>query len=202
MLAKTGDSSLWRHSAFVRLWCGTILSALADSAFFLLLSWFIVDVTGSEAVLGTTLICMSIPRLLFMLLGGVAADRWSRKWIMFGSIFARGLILLLFSLLLAIDGGGWLPYSAYAVAVLFGMVDAFFWPARSSILPFLVPREQLAKANSMMEISQQISTVGGPPRLRLANPQRPLSTNVSHPGSVLSRRDVLYLRSSLAACRS
>lgn len=162
MPIKTGDSSLWRHSAFVRLWCGTILSALADSAFFLLLSWFIVDMTGSEAVLGTTLICMSIPRLLFMLLGGVAADRWSRKWIMFGSIFARGLILLLFSLLLAIDGGGWLPYSAYAVAVLFGMVDAFFWPARSSILPFLVPREQLAKANSMMEISQQISTVGGP----------------------------------------
>lgn len=80
MTTQAANSSLWRNCAFVRLWCGTILSALADSAFFLVLSWFIVDVTGSETMLGTTLICMSVPRLLFMLIGGVAADRWSRKW--------------------------------------------------------------------------------------------------------------------------
>ncbi|MED4753138.1 MFS transporter [Brevibacillus choshinensis] len=162
MTTQPVTNSLWRNRSFVRLWCGTILSALADSAFFILLSWFIVDVTGSEAMLGTTLICMSIPRLLFMLVGGVAADRWSRKWIMFSSILARGVILVVFSLLLLDEGGGWLPISAYVIAVLFGTVDAFFWPARSSILPFLVTRDQLAPANSMMEISQQISMVGGP----------------------------------------
>ncbi|WP_342769038.1 MFS transporter [Brevibacillus panacihumi] len=153
---------LWKNSSFVRLWCGSVLSALADGAFFILLSWFIVDVTGSEAMLGTTLICMSIPRLLFMLAGGVAADRWSRKWIMTLSMIARGLILIGFCLLLLDGSGGWLPYTAYLIAALFGTVDAFFWPARSSIVPFLVPREQLAPANSLMEISQQISMVCGP----------------------------------------
>jgi len=157
-----GKQVLWKNSSFVRLWCGSVLSALADGAFFILLSWFIVDVTGSEAMLGTTLICMSIPRLLFMLAGGVAADRWNRKWIMTISMLARGLILIGFCLLLWEGGSGWLPYSAYLLAALFGTVDAFFWPARSSILPFLVPREQLAPANSMMEISQQISMVCGP----------------------------------------
>lgn len=158
---SAGKHVLWKNSSFVRLWCGSVLSALADGAFFILLSWFIVDVTGSEAMLGTTLICMSIPRLLFMLAGGVAADRWSRKWIMTFSMFARGLILIGFCLLL-LDGSGGLPYSAYLIAALFGTVDAFFWPARSSIVPFLVPREQLAPANSLMEISQQISMVCGP----------------------------------------
>lgn len=158
----TGKQALWKNSSFARLWCGSILSALADGAFFILLSWFIVDVTGSEAMLGTTLICMSIPRLLFMLAGGVAADRWSRKWIMTISMLCRGLLLTAFSLLLLDEGGGWLPYSAYVIAALFGTVDAFFWPARSSIVPFLVQREQLAPANSLMEITQQISMVCGP----------------------------------------
>lgn len=162
MMTQASNLSLWKNSTFVRLWCGTILSALADGAFFILLSWFIVDVTGSEAMLGTTLICMSIPRLVFMLAGGVVADRWSRKWIMFSSILARGVILSGFSMLLLADNGSWLPYSAYAMAALFGTVDAFFWPARGSILPFIVTRDQLGKANSLMEISQQISMVGGP----------------------------------------
>lgn len=154
--------ALWHNSSFVKLWCGTILSALADGAFMILLSWFLVDVTGSEAILGTTLICFAIPRVLFMLAGGVVADRWSRKWIMLLSMLARGLILIVFSVLLHSGQEGWLPYSAYFVALLFGTVDAFFWPARSSILPSLVPREQLAPANSMMEISQQFSAVCGP----------------------------------------
>ncbi|GIO08955.1 MFS transporter [Brevibacillus reuszeri] len=162
MTNQAANKKLWRNSSFALLWCGTILSAMADGAFFILLSWFIVDVTGSEAMLGTTLICMSIPRLLFMLAGGVAADRWNRKWIMFLSILSRGIILVGFSLLLTNESNSFLPISAYVLAVLFGTVDAFFWPARSSILPSLVTREQLAPANSMMEISQQISMVGGP----------------------------------------
>jgi len=69
MTTQAANNTLWRNSSFILLWCGTILSAMADGAFFILLSWFIVDVTGSEAMLGTTLICMSIPRLLFMLAG-------------------------------------------------------------------------------------------------------------------------------------
>ncbi|KZE52473.1 ATPase [Brevibacillus parabrevis] len=155
-------NSLWKNRSFFLLWCATILSAMADGAFFLLLSWFIVDQTGSEAMLGTALICMSIPRLLFMLAGGVAADRWNRKWIMFASLLARCLILLGFGLVLQGESLEWLFLLIYGIAALFGTVDAFFWPARSSILPSLVSREQLASANSMMEISQQISMVGGP----------------------------------------
>ncbi|WP_421617650.1 MFS transporter [Brevibacillus sp. TJ4] len=154
--------SLWRNQSFARLWCGTILSALADGAFMILLSWYIVDVTGSEAMLGTTLVCFAVPRVLFMLVGGVAADRWSRKWILFSSMAVRGLILLFFSAVMLTDTGGWLAYTTYATAFLFGTVDAFFWPARSSILPSLIPREQLPAATSMMEISQQFSMVCGP----------------------------------------
>lgn len=156
------NNSLWKNGSFVRLWCGTLFSAMADGAFFILLNWYIVNAMGSGAILGTTLICLSIPRLLFMLAGGVAADRFNRKWIMFSSLLVRGIILACFSLLMLQGNGTWFPVSLYVMAALFGTVDAFFWPARSSILPSLVSREQLAPANSLMELCHQISLVAGP----------------------------------------
>lgn len=156
------NNSLWKNDSFVRLWCGTLFSAMADGAFFILLNWYIVNAMGSGAILGTTLICLSIPRLLFMLAGGVAADRFNRKWIMFSSLLVRGIILACFSLLMLQGNGTWFPVSLYVMAALFGTVDAFFWPARSSILPSLVSREQLAPANSLMELCHQISLVAGP----------------------------------------
>lgn len=156
------NNFLWKNGSFVRLWCGTLFSAMADGAFFILLNWYIVNAMGSGAILGTTLICLSIPRLLFMLAGGVAADRFNRKWIMFSSLLVRGIILACFSLLMLQGNSTWFPVSLYVMAALFGTVDAFFWPARSSILPSLVSREQLAPANSLMELCHQISLVAGP----------------------------------------
>jgi predicted MFS family arabinose efflux permease len=76
------DRRLLRDINFLRFWGATVLSALGDSANYILLSWFIVDVTGSEGTLGTVLLCMSIPRLFFMLIGGVTADRINRKYIL------------------------------------------------------------------------------------------------------------------------
>ncbi|WP_340249598.1 MFS transporter [Brevibacillus borstelensis] len=189
MTAKSSPNPvLWRNSQFVRLWIGNLISALADGAFFISLSWFIVDKTGSEAVLGTTLMCMSIPRLLFMLVGGVAADKYSRKWIMFASILARGIVLGVFGMLLIMqETGHWLPYSAYVTAFLFGTVDAFFWPARSSVLPFVVSREQLAPANSLMEIAQQISLVGGPLAAAL------LMRSTSYPATFLTMAAAFFV---------
>lgn len=54
------DRRLLRDINFLRFWGATVLSALGDSANYILLSWFIVDVTGSEGTLGTVLLCMSI----------------------------------------------------------------------------------------------------------------------------------------------
>lgn len=159
---KQANRAVWRNGNFTRLWLGTVLSAFGDGAIFILLSWFVIDVTGSEAMLGTTLLCISVPRLLFMLAGGVLADRISRKWIMSMSVMARALVLILFSLLLLFVGDSYLRLSVYVMAVIFGIVDAFFWPARNSIMPSLVMKDQLPAANSIMETSQQLSMVGGP----------------------------------------
>ncbi|WP_258022952.1 hypothetical protein [Brevibacillus formosus] len=54
------NNSLWKNGSFVRLWCGTLFSAMADGAFFILLNWYIVNAMGSGAILGTTFLsCLS-----------------------------------------------------------------------------------------------------------------------------------------------
>ena len=55
-----------------------------------------LNVTGSEFALGSTLTFAAIPRIVFMLLGGVVADRIDRKLILVTSLLVRALILVCF----------------------------------------------------------------------------------------------------------
>jgi len=184
------DRSFLRDINFLSFLVATVLSALGDSANYILLSWFIVDVTGSEGTLGTALLCMSIPRLFFMLIGGVTADRINRKYILIFSALARGLVLGTFSLVLGKGNTPFVMRTIYLMATLFGIVDAFFWPARDSMIPQVVPKGQLAAANSVIQTAQQISTVVGPLLasllLHLANyPVRFLTTAAVFLGSAM-----------------
>ncbi|MGC5327599.1 MFS transporter [Brevibacillus sp. SYSU BS000544] len=162
MKAEQLDTPIWKNRNFISLWIGTVFSAVGDASIFILLSWFVVDVTNSEGILGTALLCMSLPRLFFMLVGGVIADRFNRKYVLAASVLARAIVLGLFSLFLMQGVGEWLTTGVYIMSVIFGIVDSFFWPARSSIVPQVIAKEKLAAANSIMETSQQLSMIVGP----------------------------------------
>jgi MFS family permease len=47
-------------------------------------------------------------------------------------------------------------------AFLFGLSDAFFWPARDSILPTIIDAAHLAKANAWLQTSNQLTAILGP----------------------------------------
>ncbi|MGZ4122538.1 MAG: MFS transporter [Tumebacillaceae bacterium] len=162
MSSKSSKSSVFQNRNFVNLFLGTTISTLGDSAYFVLLGWFVVDITNSEGALGTALLCSSLPRLIFMLFGGVAADRISRKTILIFSLAARMVVLATFAFLIlgGVDKSD--IYMIYGMGVLFGFVDAFFWPARGSILPQVVSKEELSSANSLLSTVQQLSMVLGP----------------------------------------
>ncbi|MBU5444883.1 MFS transporter [Paenibacillus sp. MSJ-34] len=144
------------------LWVGNILSSFGDAAVLIMLSWFLVDTVTMKGALGIALMTMGICRVVLMLVGGIASDRYNRRTIMFLSLIARGAVLFLFSLVILVCDPSWYPAAAFVMAGLFGAVDAFFWPASGAIVPSLVAKDQLGAANSLLSISQQISIVGGP----------------------------------------
>lgn len=111
-------------------------------------------------MLGFVFVASSIPRLLFMLIGGAIADRVNKASIMLLSDFTKAVLLILVICLLVFDLVS--IWVLVGLAFLFGLLDAFFWPASSSLFPKLVEREQLTRANSIVHTTQRFSVIVGP----------------------------------------
>ena len=149
-----------RSRPFALLWVGQTVSALGDGAFSIAIAWQVLVLTESATTMGEVLIAQSVPRLVFLLVGGVVADRLPRRLVLLWSDGGRALAVLL------IAGLGWLHllqlWHLIGLALLFGLADAFFIPAYQSLPPQLVEAEDLASANSLVGLSRQVSTLAGP----------------------------------------
>src|SRR5215510_14275228 len=84
---------------FRLLWIGEGISLLGDQFYLIALPWLVLQLTGSALALGTTLALASIPRALFMLVGGAFVDRYSPRRVMIASNFARLVLAGLLSAL-------------------------------------------------------------------------------------------------------
>ncbi len=95
-----------------------------------------------------------------MLLGGVVVDRFSPRLVMIVSNVVRMLLVLLLALTT------WQESITialvYVVALLFGLADAFMFPAASAFPPRLLPPERLAAGNSLFQGTAQITLIIGP----------------------------------------
>ncbi len=145
---------------FALLWTGQTISSLGDGAFTLALAWEVLLLTGSATAIGLTVTAEILPRLIFLLLGGVAADRLPRRLIMLCSDSGRGLVVLLIAVL------AWLHllqlWHLIILSLLFGIAAGFFNPAYRSIPPQLVDVEMLPSANALTSMTQQMSALLGP----------------------------------------
>jgi predicted MFS family arabinose efflux permease len=98
--------------------------------------------------------------LLFLLIGGVAVDRFSRPRIMITSDVARGAIVAGVAALAYWDRLE--IWHIYIASLCFGLADAFFQPAFTALVPALTPPEHLSSANSLTSLSIQLGRVLGP----------------------------------------
>src|SRR5215470_10467588 len=74
---------------FRLLWIGEGISLLGDQFYLIALPWLVLQLTGSALALGTILALASIPRAIFMLIGGAFVDRYSPRSVMIWSNAAR-----------------------------------------------------------------------------------------------------------------
>lgn len=149
-----------RYRSFAFLWIGQTISRLGDSLYRIALSWWVLEKTGSAAAMGSVLIFSFVPMLIFLLIGGVAVDRFSRSRIMFLSDILRGIIVGLVALLAY--GDRLEIWHIYVASIIFGFVSAFFQPAYVAIIPDVMPSEGRPSANSLTALSGQVTGIVGP----------------------------------------
>lgn len=142
---------------FRQLWIGQLISNIGDSMTSLALLLLVNEITGSTTAIATMSIMLVLPQITIGLLAGVYVDRWDRRKIMIYSDLFRGLIVLLF-ILVVLTKQIWL---IYVVAFVQATIGTFFLPARSAIIPNIVPEEQLISANSFSQTTRVITTVIG-----------------------------------------
>jgi MFS family permease len=156
-------ASLWaplKLRDFRALWLGYSAFMLGNQFYFVALTWLLLDLTDSGALLGSVLMVAAVPRLIFMLVGGAVVDRVSPRPVLRVFSLAVTMIIGTLTLLLwreALDIG-----LLYVIAALIGMCDAFFYPAATASVPKMVDKAQLPAANALIQTGDQITQIAGP----------------------------------------
>ena len=150
----------WRSRPLRLLVVGQGVSSIGDGVAPIALSFAVLDLTGSVRDLGVVLAAQSLPLILFVLVGGVVADRLRRKAVMLSSDLVRAATQgATAALLLSGTARIW------AIAVLqavYGGARAFFGPAGVGIVPETVEPEDLQEANGLMGVAENLSGIVGP----------------------------------------
>jgi transmembrane secretion effector len=159
-LGRPSPWSMFRSSTFRKLWVGLGLSLMGDFFNYVAMAWLVLQLTGSSLALGAVLMVQAVPRSVLMLVGGAMADRLSPRVAMAGSMALRFVCVA--PLAFVVITGHAQLWEAYAVSALFGVFDAFFWPAASSMLPQIVKDSELEAGNAVTNVTRQVSLIVGP----------------------------------------
>src|SRR5215472_13450976 len=152
--------SVLASPSFTKLYIGTTLSLFGDFFSYVAMAWLVLQLTGSSLALGTVLVVQALPRAVLMVVGGAVSDRISARLTMLGSMGLRALFVAPLAVLVLTSRVQMVE--VYAIAFVFGVVDAFFMPARSSILPQVVSDRELEPGNALMNVTSMSSVIVGP----------------------------------------
>ncbi len=145
---------------FRLLFAGRAVSSFGDGLAPVALTFAVLHLTGSLSDLGIVLAAQTVPLVLFVLIGGVWADRLPRQRVMLASDLVR-FATQGASALLILDGTARV-WQLAALQAAYGMADGFFTPAANGLVPQVVPAEELQPANAMLGLSENASSILGP----------------------------------------
>ncbi len=154
----TANNKLWNRN-FLLLWQGQLVSALGDAVYRIALGFWILEATGSTALMGALMAVSVVPRVLLSPLSGAVADRADRKWILVACDSVAGLTVAAVGL--AALAGVIEVWMVFTAAVVLGAVSSLFDPTVLAAVSDLVPPRQLTRANSALSVLATATAIVG-----------------------------------------
>jgi MFS family permease len=149
-----------RHRNYRLLWFGTLFSSSGQWIQQVSLGWLTYQVTGSPFLLGAVNGFRSLPLLLLGPFGGVAADRLDRRRLMLSTqLFLMAVTAVFATLVVTGKAQVW---NIILFTLLTGVAWAFNMPVRQSIVPHLVPRQDLMNAVALNSAGFNVTRIVGP----------------------------------------
>lgn len=149
--SKKPIEKLWNKNFFL-LWQGQLVSVLGDVIYIIALDFWVLEMTGSTALMGLLSALTMAPRILLGPFAGVFVDKWDRKKIIVITDFIRGIFVTFVGI--AALSGFIQVWMVFVIGISNGICSAFFNPAIISSRPDIVPESKLVKANSLTSLAQ------------------------------------------------
>jgi len=135
-------------ASYWKLWTSSGLSNLADGVFKIALPLLAIQFTQSPTLIAGLTVAATLPWLLFALTAGALADRLDRRKLMLWANLGRALLpAVLVAVILLGAGSIW---ALYVVALVVGVTETLYDTSAQSIMPQVVHRDQLSRANGRL----------------------------------------------------
>lgn len=149
----------FRSQPFRLLFGGRLADNVANAITPIALAFAVLDLGGSPTVLGLVLAARTLPMVLFVLFGGVLADRLPRHLVLVAANAVSAGTQALVAVLLLTDVAE--LWQLAAIEAVNGMSSAFMMPASSGLTPSTVAGDQLQPANALLRLGHNFSFVTG-----------------------------------------
>jgi MFS family permease len=151
------------HREYRMLMLSVAASLMASGTWVVALVWQVMRSGGGPAQLSLVTTGTSLGMVLSALAGGVAADRLPKRTLLLAVELTRVLAVALAGLLALSDGLR--LWQLGVLALLVGAAEGFFYPAYTSLLPGLLPADELLAANGVDGVLRPLTQTGGGPAL-------------------------------------
>jgi MFS family permease len=148
-----------RERQFRLLWLGQTASTIGDRLVFVALALYVTEI-GTPTDVGIVLAAHAFPLVVFVMLGGVLADRLPRHKVMVATDLIRAAIHGLLAVLILT--GGVAIWHIVVIEAVFGAAEAFFRPAYTGLMPQTVPEELVQEANAATALVNTVAEFAGP----------------------------------------
>jgi MFS family permease len=138
------------------LWAGQFISQIGDRLAALAFPWLVYTSTGSALGTGAVFALYSLPYVLFGAFAGVLVDRFNKRSVMIAVDLLRAGLVLLVPLVATRS----LPL-VYVLSFAMASAGVFFDPAKLAIVPEIVPRARLLRANSLLATGENLTEILG-----------------------------------------
>ncbi|MCW2601080.1 MAG: transporter [Frankiales bacterium] len=160
-LTTPGRFEVLRHRDFSLLFAGQAVSVLGDRLVMVAMPFAVLSIPGAGlAGVGLVLGASALSLALFVLVGGVVADRLPRHLMMLGSDVVRAAAQMLSAALLL--SGTATVWRLVALQAVYGAAEAFFRPAVLGLVPQVVASGEEQSANALLALTSNVGMVLGP----------------------------------------
>ena len=131
-----------------KLWAASVISNLGDGVAQIAYPWLASLLTRDPALIAGVALAQRLPWLLFSLHAGVIVDRGDRRRLMVAMNTIRFAITVVVTIAVAADV--MVIPALYAAALALGVAEVIYDNCSQTILPRIVPKDQLERANGNM----------------------------------------------------